>query len=68
MASTLFLVLDDTATNYTYGPQNWSVSWDPHYYGGTVIYPAFINNSRFGFFEATFEGTSRCPNIFKRHQ
>ena len=69
MASTLFLVLDDVSTDFTYsGPQNWTVNEQPPWYGGTSTYPAFANASTFGTFEVSFEGTSRPSIFFKQFQ
>jgi hypothetical protein len=69
MASTLFLILDDLSTNFTYsGPQNWNVNQQPPWYGGTTTYPAFANLSTFGSFEVSFEGTSRSLISFKQFQ
>ena len=63
MASTLFLVLDDLSTDFTYGgPQNWTVNTQPPWYGGTSTYPAFANAQTFGSFDVSFEGTS-CSSM-----
>ena len=67
--ATLFLILDDRSTDFTYGgPQNWTVNEQPPWYGGTSIYPAFANVSTFGSFGVSFEGTSRSSISFKQFQ
>ena len=71
MASTLLLILDESATNFTYGPQNWTFAWNPFYFGETFAYPGppvYANTSILASFEVYFEGTSPCSNLFKHPQ
>ena len=69
MASTLFLILDDLSTDFTYsGPPNWTLSQQSDWYGGTSTYLASANVSTFGSFEVSFEGTSRNSISFKQFQ
>jgi hypothetical protein len=56
MASTLFLILDDSTGDFVYGPQNWTINKQPPWYGGTSTYPAFANAQTSGSLEVSFEG------------